>query len=273
MSTIFNPTSTYSTTPTTTKNWWDTPTSSQLGSKTVAGYELPDYTSFFNTQKQNTGNLLSGQDIQTGNWLSNYSNALQHQETLPAMYTRIGEELNIPGLQRQSQDLTANLNAIPETYGNATRGFDVNANQLSRIVGTKQAALAPLQQQAVSQLQTAEQQRQAQAAAYVAQQEKEMQPYMYEREFLTDRIARETSMFTQEAQNELAALNAKTSAGVQLSEGEANRKNELEKLAKQFEYNKALAQQQIDYSEKVRQNPTQNERIAGLANLWKIAQG
>jgi hypothetical protein len=35
-----------------------------------------------------------------------------------------------------------------------------------------------------------------------AQQQKELQPYEYERQFLTDRMARETSLFTQDAERE-----------------------------------------------------------------------
>jgi len=40
---------------------------------------------------------------------------------------------------------------IPQTQTQATRGYDVNSNQLSRIIGAKQAELAPVAQQAVTQ--------------------------------------------------------------------------------------------------------------------------
>jgi hypothetical protein len=137
MATTFNPTDIYSTGSTSKSNWWDAPASSELGSSSVSGFNLPNYQSVLNSQRAGTGSLLSGQAQQTGNWLNNYSSALGKQETMPAMYTRIGEELGIPGLRNQAQTLTSTLEAIPQTYTDATRGFDVNANQLNRIVGTK----------------------------------------------------------------------------------------------------------------------------------------
>jgi hypothetical protein len=241
MATAFNPIDAYKPPTTASKNWWDMPTSNQLGASTQSGFNLPDFGSVVGSQRQASGNMMANQGAQTGQFLQNYGNAINDQEKMRAMYSRLGDELNLPALQNQAQTLTSTLEAIPQTYGSATRGFDVNANQLGRIVGTKQAQLAPLQQKAVGQLQTAQNQIGTQMGLEQAQQQKELQPYDMERQFLTDRMARETSLFTQDAEREYNALVTKMQAGIQLSEAEKNRAQELEMQKRSFENAKSLA--------------------------------
>jgi len=244
MATQFNPTDVFKAPTTPSKNWWDMPTSNQLGASTQGGFQLPDFGNVLSGQRQASGSLMAGQGAQTGQFLGNYGNAINNQEKMRAMYSRLGDELNLPALQNQAQTLTSTLEAIPETYGSATRGFDVNANQLGRIVGTKQAQLAPLQQKAVGQLQTAQNQIGTQMGLEQAQQQKELQPYEYERQFLTDRMARETSLFTQDAEREYNALITKMNAGIQLSEAEKTRAQQLEMQKRDFENSKATIELQ-----------------------------
>lgn len=246
MATIFNPTSTYSNTPTsgTTSGtpYWQMP-KYDTGPSNVYGFQLPDFSSMIQNQRNAGQGMLSGQDARVGNWLSNYSGAIGNQEKMRAMYSRLGDELGLPGLMRQADTLNATLEAVPQTYTAATRGFDTNANQLARIIGTKQAALAPLAQRATTQAQNAQQQLGVQMGLEQQQQQKELSPYMYEREFLADRIARETSMFTADNEREYNALVAKMGAGVQLNEGEKNRLNELK--LQEMRYKLAMDQQRL----------------------------
>jgi hypothetical protein len=185
--------------------------------------------------------MLSGQDQQTGQWLNNYSNAIKGQESTTGMYSRLADELGLPGLMNQSSSLNATLEAIPQTYGDATRGFDVNANQLDRIVGTKSAEIAPLAQKATTQAQNAQSQVATQMGLAQQQQAKELQPYEYERQFMADRMARETSLFSQANEQEYNALIAKMNAGITLSEGEKNRANALEVQKRAFDNAKETA--------------------------------
>jgi len=247
MATIFNPTSTYSNKPTattSTKNWWDMPTSAgKSGADSIYGFQLPDFSGIVSNQRAAGGQMLQGQDQQVGNWLSNYSGAINNQEKMRAMYSRLGDELGLPGLMSQANTLNATLEAVPQTYTAATRGFDTNANQLARIVGTKQAQLAPLAQKATTQAQFAQDQLGVQMGLEQQQQAKELSPYTYEKEFLMDRIARETSMFTTANENELNALVAKMQSGVELNEGEKKRINDLT-IAREG-YQNALAVQKL----------------------------
>jgi len=274
MATIFNPTSVYSNRPTTsTKNWWDMPTSSgKSGADEVYGFKLPDFSGTIAAQKAAGGQMLGNQDTQVGNWLGNYSNAIANQEKMRAMYSRLSDELGLPGLMNQANTLNATLEAVPQTYTAATRGFDVNANQLSRIVGTKQAELAPLAQKATTQAQNAQTQLGTQMQLAQAEQAKELTPYEYEREFLTDRIARETSMFSQANEQELNALIAKMTAGVNLNEGEKTRLNELKKAELAYKQAIEVAKINAEASKYSADIGAQSQRTANLIALGKTFQ-
>lgn len=247
MANIFNPTSIYDTKGTSgttgtnqSKNWWDMP-SYNSGSSNVAGFQLPDFGSLIGNQRNAGQGMLGSQDRQTGQFLSNYSNAIGNQEGMRPMYARLGEELQLPQLKANAEQIGATLQALPQTYGDATRGFDVTANQLSRIVGSKQASLAPAYEAATRQAQTAQDYVNTQMGLAQAQQQKELMPYESEQAFLKDRIARETSMFSQDNEREYNALVAKMNAGITLNEGEKTRKNELEKAKLGYENALAIA--------------------------------
>ena len=275
MATIFNPTSIYSNkpTPTSTSNWWDMPTSAgKSGADSVYGFELPDFSGTIANQKAAGGQMLQGQDQQVGNWLGNYSGAIANQEKMRAMYSRLGDELGLPGLMNQANTLNATLEAVPQTYTAATRGFDTNANQLARIVGTKQAQLAPLAQKATTQAQNAQEQMGIQMQLEQAQQAKELTPYTYEKEFLMDRIARETSMFSEANQNELAALTAKMQSGVTLNEGEKDRINELKKQQMMYDQAIAVAKIQAEASKYTDDTNAKSQATANLIALGKTFQ-
>lgn len=257
MATTFNPIDQFSTSNTasaTPKNYWDMP-KANTGSNSVAGFDFPDFSSLFSNYRNSGQNMLSGQDQQAGQFLSNYSGAIGNQEAVPAMYTRLSSELGLPNLQRNANQLNETIAAIPETYGDATRGFDVNANQLSRIIGTKTAQLQPEANRANTAAQNAASQVLNLMGLTQQQQAKELSPYEYERQFLTDRIARETSLFTTQSEQELNALLQKMQTGATLTNAEAERKNQLEMQKQSYENSKRLAEQQFGYNQQL-QSPT-----------------
>lgn len=221
-------------------SYWKNTTASTSSSDVYGGFQLPNLTGTVQNQRQAGQGLLQNQDMATSNFLGNYANAIGGQEKARAMFGRLSDELGLTGLQRNAQNLNAQLEAIPETYANATRGFDVNANQLARIQNTKAAQLAPLAQRATTQAQNAQQYVQNQMNLAQQEQQKELLPYQMQQQFLTDRIARETSMFTQDNQNELSALTSKMNAGIQLTEAEKNRAQQLELQKQKFDQDKQL---------------------------------
>jgi len=186
---------------------------------------------------------LGRQDTQTNDFLDRFKGAIGNQETTTAMAGRLGNELGLPTLQKNAQSLNQNLLDLPETYGSASRGFDVNANQLQRIVGTKQAELSPFAQRATEQAQNAQNSVNTLLGYGQADQAKALMPYQTEQSFLTDRLARETTMFSQENENELNAIMDKVRNGIALSEGEKNRANALAVAEQSYQNQRKLNDQ------------------------------
>ncbi len=190
--------------------------------------------------------LIEKQKGESSDYLDRFRQAIMGQEGMSHMYRRIGDELNMPNLRTNAVNLQNQMTNLPETYSKATTGFDVNANQLNRIVGTKSAALAPAVETATNALNSARQQQGDMIGATQADQAKQLRPYETEQSFLTDRWAREQTGFTSANEQELNGLIAKMNAGVQLSEGEQQRINALAVAEKQFQASKYAADKQLE---------------------------
>lgn len=226
MATAFNPTDPYTLNNNQPSNSQQN-YSSLSGPSSQSGFQFPDFSGIAAGQRGATQGLLGNQNQQVGGYLQNYSNAINSQETQPAMWARLAQETGYAPALQQATTLNNQLAAIPQTYSAATRGFDVNANQLDRIMNMQQWKLAPLAERATAQAQSAGQLMQGQIAATQAQQQKELQPYQSEQTFLQDKIARETSLFSEQNQSELQALEYKMQTGAQLSSDEQKRINDL----------------------------------------------
>jgi hypothetical protein len=186
------------------------------------------------------------------------------QEGLPHMYRRIGDELNMPNLQANANTLINQQTMLPETYSKATRGFDVTDNQKNRIISTKAAALAPAVTTAQQALTSAQDEQSRRIMANQEEQRKQLEPLKTEQQMLSEYQAREFSGFTTENEMELNGLTTKLQAGIQLTEAEKGRAQQLLMQEKEFQNSKALAQMQIDAQAKYAAIPTNS---AGLYNL------
>lgn len=199
-------------------------------------------------QRAGTQTLLAGQDAMTGGFLDRFKGTLGSQEKTSAMATRLGQELGLPQLRSNATMLRNTMTNLPGTYSAATRGFDVNQNQLNRIVGTESSKLAPAMETAERSLSDAENTLSTRMGFEQRDQDRELIPFNVEQDFMVDRMARETTLFTADNGRELDALLAKMSAGITLSEGEKNRANQLAMQEKEFENTKKLYAEQAKYS-------------------------
>lgn len=179
------------------------------------------------TQKAGGQNLLSGQSADDLAYLKQYTDFLNSQEGQSAMAKRIGGELGIPALQANATMLQNTLTNLPSTYSKAMTGYDVNQNQLARTIGQKSSELQPMVTTAENSLNAANTNLNNQMGYATADQAKAALPYATEKELMLDRQARETTLYSQDNQNELNALISKLQMGVTLSEGEKNRAQEL----------------------------------------------
>ena len=185
--------------------------------------DLNQLTNLTNTQRAGTQNFLAGQNVTSADYLKRYTDFINSQEGASAMAGRIGGELGIPTLQANATNYRNLLTNLPSTYSKATTGYDVNANQLNRIIGQKSSELSPLVETTERSLAAAQGNLATRMGYEQYDQSKALLPYTTEKEMLADRQARETTLYSQDNQNELNSLIAKINAGITLSEGEKNR--------------------------------------------------
>lgn len=197
--------------------------------------------------RANNATFNAGQQADTNAFLGKYTGAINAQPTMSVLADRFGQEAGLPTLRANAQSLQNTMFQLPETYKAATRGYDVNNNQLSRIVGQKQFELGPSAELAQQNLGNAENVVNTRLGYATAEQQKQLLPYQSEQTLLTDRLARESSMFSQANQQELDGIIAKINAGVTLSEGEANRANQLAIAEKGYANALAVAKQNQAY--------------------------
>lgn len=121
------------------------------------------------------------------------------KEEYPQILSGIEQNLNLPNLRQSAYDLSDTLREIPSVQTGATRGFDVNANQLARIISSEQEKIAPVAQEAVRQAQFGEEE-------FGRQSERALKPFETEIDLLKDRLSRESTGFDTDAKNRLDLL-------------------------------------------------------------------
>ena len=193
----------------------------------MADYNYTEATDTLAKQRASNAALLAGQSGQESDYLKRYTGAIQGQETSANMAKRIGEELNLPTLSANAFNINKAVREIPQTYSAATRGFDVNANQLARITGQKTAELTPALTTANEAVANANQTLATQMGYQLSDQEKALLPYTTEKDLLTNKLARETTMYTAQNENELSTIIQKISSGIEVSEAEKDRAIQL----------------------------------------------
>lgn len=168
-------------------------------------------------QATDTTNFNNNQSQQQNDFLTQYKNAVNGQETQSQAAARIGGSLGLPALQANSQALNNTLFNLPTTYGKATTGFDVNSNQLAQIIAQKQSELAPSATLAASNVQNAENNVTQQLGYESADQSKALLPLQEQGTMLSDQLAREYTGFTQDKQNQLQVVMQQIADGQQLT--------------------------------------------------------
>lgn len=192
--------------------------------------DVPDLNQITNTtnqQRLDTANFMKQQGLDTSNFLNQYTGFVNQLPTTQSLATKLGNELNIPTLRSNANVLRTSFANIPFTYRDAIQGTDVNQNQLDRIIGRKSYEMAPALTSAENALTTGENALNLRLGYAQSDIARQLLPMQAGQQLLSERLARETSLFTSENERELNGLIAKINAGVTLSEGEKNRANQL----------------------------------------------
>lgn len=187
----------------------------------------PNFEDFFRQQAAGRQTLNDQQNAREGDFLTRFRSMLGGQEALPAMAQRIGGELGLPTLRQNTQQLSTSIANMPYTQRAATRGFDVNQNQLDRLTQAKQAELVPVYTASTNALGTAERSLGEQLGYGVQQQQKELMPFQQEAGMISERAAREMTGYSQDMQNQLTVLLQKMANNQALTMAETAQANQL----------------------------------------------
>lgn len=205
-----------------------------------------DLNNFLGGLGQRTKDFFGGQYGKITDFLDRYRQGIFGQETAQALNERLGKEVGLPAARESAQATQRTLNEIPATYTAATRGYDVNANQLGRITGTKQAAYAPIAQKEQENYQNKQALVNELMGYNQYQQEKELRPFQSEQQMLTDYQAREASGFSQENESKLNGYIEKMRGGIQLTTAEAAEANKLAMAKLDYDARKYAADKQFE---------------------------
>jgi hypothetical protein len=213
---------------------------------------LVDFSTKFNADQQA---LLDRQKAEQGGLFDQYTGAINNQEKLPDLYSRLQGELGIPEasnavnsykseiyrvkglLDRLDEDVNSRAQGTYTTQAlrdriSASEGGQLT-NQLGRL-GTGLAPLADILTGAQGQLSTL-------LPLYQQQQNKELQPLEMRINSLSDRFAREITGFTSAREQELTTIMDKLTRDRQLSDRDWELAQQLAKEERDFAKQKSLA--------------------------------
>lgn len=229
---------------------------------------------FFSNSGNGSG-FYDGQRQQESDYLNRYGQAVQGQESYTAMNDRIGKELGLGDLRKNAFNLQQMVQNVPTVQTQANRGYDVNENQLQRIIAARTSEIAPAAQAATSQAQFAEGQLGERLKLGQADNERLLQPYQMEGKVLGERLAREATGYTQERQNELSVLLQKMQDQQQLTLAEMQRVQKLADDEKSFERQKELIRlgQQNDMEKLAAQNRNNPITVGAGASVYDPSTG
>lgn len=212
-------------------------------------------------------NLLSSQSGQNQDYLGRLRSYVSSQPSTGVIAAKLGSQLGLPQLQANANQLNQAVTDLPSTYGSATRGFDVNANQLSRIIGQKSSVLAPLAQTATTQAQNAQNQVNTQLGYNQQDFQNQLIPYTSEANILGQQQSNQINVWGQSQKNDLDALVAKMQSGTQLTNDELNRANQLSIAELQSQTQQNVANSYIDSSRYQKPADTSYQTIGGRTKL------
>lgn len=223
----------------------------------------------FNASFTPSASPLPGIQKTYGDLESGYSGAINAQPTVPQLTSKYNDQFNVPRLQQQVQqgnatsDMLGNqINAVPKDIQQGSQESILTQGQLSRMTQARQTPLLQeknmvdqnltrtgqnlgVAQSNANQMVTAEQ----------AQQAKQLQPWL--QQFSDEAViaAHQMTGWTTQNAQELQVLLANQQAGVQQSEGEKNRMNQLAMQESQFHQQLQLQQDQQKFQSTQGSNP------------------
>ncbi len=228
----------------------------------------------------NYNNLNASQQQGSQGWQDQYSKAIANNPTATSLYAQANDMFNVPGLMQQSTNLNNAMLQTPQMNVNAAKGFNYDANQIGHQTNQDLARLSPLAGAATNQAQQA----QTLAGQYVnqgmAQNAINLKPVEAQQQFLLQQQQNQSNAQLAANEQEMAGLTSKMQSGVQLSEAEYSRYNQLVQAQAQLQSaqtaanaSQNVAKTQADAQLKAQQLQNQFANLAAGNTLVNTATG
>lgn len=173
----------------------NTRSTSFSGSMNPSSQTNGGFDTFYNNTTNGRNALNTNINNQENTLNKSFQDFVNGQEGYYAMSNRIGNELGLPNLQKNANQLQQTVANIPKVQTQATQNFDVNDNQLQRMIASQQYKLSPLAQQAQTQAGLAQDQVNQRLNLGQADNQRLTQPFQYQYQTLQDRANRELQGF------------------------------------------------------------------------------
>lgn len=208
-----------------------------------------------------TPSPLPGQKAESAQFNGDFTNFLQGQQTVPQLQDKYSNKYNVPFLQGNAQQqsnqlgtLGNQMQALPASVNSASQNSLLTSGQKDKVVSSQ---FAPIQQaynqtatslgQTNQALGTATQNVNQSVGQEQAQQMKMAQPWLQKYDTMAIQHASANTQWNQTNQWELNRLIDNQQAGVQMSEGQQNRMEQLAQQENGFQNNLTLLEKQASY--------------------------
>ena len=186
------------------------------------------------------GGLLSGE---TGDYITDYTNAVAKNPTVTELYNAGNEKYNVPNLANTANYYSNKLTDVIPNAFTAAKGYDIANTDIQNGISNSSAYLGPQSGRATSNYNMASDLASIFVTAGQAQNAQNLLPIQAEAPLLAQQEAAQATGWNAASANEFQGLIDKMNAGVKLSEIEMGRANAL--AANEEAYQQAIATSQI----------------------------
>lgn len=190
-----------------------------------------------------TGDLATSLGKQTGQYVSDYTKAVQANPTVTALYNAGNTMFNVPQLAQTATNLQNRLTDVVPNAFQGAKGFDIDSTDINNGIANASAYLTPQAGRATANYNTAAGLASNFVQAGQAQNAQNLLPIQAQAPLLQQSEGAQGTVWNTAAQQTLQGLIAKMQAGVQLSTNE-------------MEMAKTLAQAEEAYQQQQTQNQT-----------------
>lgn len=201
-----------------------------------------DPTASANSVRNSSNDLFNTQNTASTNYVDQYAKSVASNPTMQALYNQGNVQFNVPGLAQNATNLNNAVLQDPQNNVNLAKGFDTSNDQVQQQTAQDLARLSPLAQSATNQSQQAQNLAGQYVQAGLTQNQMNLLPVQEQGTLLGQNLSAQATGWNTASQGELDGYIAKLNAGVQLSQTEMDRANQL--AAQETAYQNQLTQTQ-----------------------------